>query len=274
MPNKGNQLSITKVPSTTKLLVDVHSSILDLSAMLGSAKSATSEYSKFLHDFTSMIPDNSNREEIHSIVLGILQETGKMVGKNLELETHLDRASHRVTELGKYMEGTRKEALTDSLTDIPNRRAFDKQIISCMEEAATYKSPLSLLLIDIDHFKEFNDTHGHVTGDQVLRLVAQTLLHNIKGRDMAARYGGEEFAIILPRTLLAGGQIVAELLRRVIENKKLVDRTRDKNFGQITLSIGVAQYHEGEDVISFVKRVDTALYEAKKTGRNRVCLAS
>ena len=129
------------------------------------------------------------------------------------------------------------------------------------------------MMLDIDHFKKFNDTFGHPAGDQVLRLVGRTLVSNVKGQDMAARYGGEEFSIILPATPLSAGMRVAEILRHSIESKEITNKATGQKLGRITLSIGVAEYHPEESIASFIERADTALYEAKKTGRNKVCPA-
>ena len=248
----------------------VQSSIADLAHTLGSAKLATSEYGKSLNDLTGKLPKDMDIKELGNLVSGMLRDTKKMVKKNQELETQLDNSSKRVRELKEYLESAKKEATTDGLTGISNRRAFDKQIAADIEEAEIGKTPLVLLMIDIDFFKQFNDTYGHQIGDQVLRLVARTLVGNIKGRDTVARYGGEEFAILLPSTPIKAGCHVAEMLRQGVENKELIDRSRDKNLGAITISVGATEYLEGEDPVSFIERADSALFEAKKAGRNCV----
>lgn len=248
----------------------VQSSIADLAHTLGSAKLATSEYGKSLNDLTGKLPKDMDIKELGNLVSGMLRDTKKMVKKNQELETQLDNSSKRVRELKEYLESAKKEATTDGLTGISNRRAFDKQITADIEEAEIGKTPLVLLMIDIDFFKQFNDTYGHQIGDQVLRLVARTLVGNIKGRDTVARYGGEEFAILLPSTPIKAGCHVAEMLRQGVENKELIDRSRDKNLGAITISVGATEYIEGEEPASFIERADSALFEAKKAGRNCV----
>lgn len=251
----------------------VQNSITDLTNALGSAKLATSEYGESLDDLTGKLPKDMSIKELSILVSGMLNDTKKMAQKNQALEAQLDNSSKRVMELKEYLESAKKEATTDGLTDISNRRAFDKQIAADIEEADIGKTPLVLLMIDIDFFKKFNDTYGHPIGDQVLRLVARTLIGNIKGRDTVARYGGEEFAILLPSTPIKAGCNVAEMLRRGVENKELIDRSRDKNLGAITISIGVTEYLGGEDPASFIERADDALFEAKKAGRNCVCWA-
>jgi diguanylate cyclase len=257
--------------TSTKVLGDFHSAISSLASMLGSAKSAASEYGQSLHNYRAKIPESANDSLISSIVNALLQATGKMAEQNNALETHLNDASQHVSALGLYLEMTKKEATLDGLTGLANRQTFDKQIVASMEDAMSDLSPLTLLMIDIDHFKKINDTHGHVTGDQVIRLVSSVLLNNIKRSDLAARYGGEEFAIILPRTPVEGGRNVAEMLRRAVESRELINRGNGEKLGRVTLSAGLAQYRPGETALSFIERADAALYQAKKTGRNRVC---
>jgi len=164
----------------------------------------------------------------------------------------------------------RKEALTDGLTGLANRKALDKSLETAVREAHESEGTLTLLMMDIDRFKDFNDTHGHLIGDQVLRLVARSLKDGIKGRDLAARYGGEEFAIILPETNIEAGIHVGNILRRAVETKKVVNRTSGQDLGQITLSVGVAELFEHEDANSLISRADEALYAAKQAGRNTV----
>ncbi len=134
--------------------------------------------------------------------------------------------------------------------------------------------PLMLLLIDIDHFKRVNDTWGHQTGDQVLRLVAATLSSATRAGDFVARYGGEEFAVILPGTRPDAALAVAERVRRSFEGRDIVARTSGKSIGGVTLSAGGAQYDPGEKLADWIERADQALYSAKKGGRNRVMLAA
>jgi diguanylate cyclase len=129
---------------------------------------------------------------------------------------------------------------------------------------------LTLLITDIDHFKRFNDSYGHLTGDQVLRLVALSVKQNVKGADLAARFGGEEFAVILPNTPMRSALTVAEHIRRAVMSKELVKRSTGENLGRVTISIGVASYRPGDTYASLIDRADTCLYAAKRGGRNKV----
>jgi diguanylate cyclase len=137
-------------------------------------------------------------------------------------------------------------------------------------EALETNEAMSLMLTDIDHFKTFNDNFGHLTGDQVLRLVAMSVKHNVKGKDTTARYGGEEFAVILPNTILRAAVTVAEHIRRAVMAKELMKRSTGEHLGRMTISIGVATLRKGGTGQSLIERADTCLYAAKRHGRNRV----
>ncbi|MGA8799044.1 MAG: GGDEF domain-containing protein, partial [Pseudolabrys sp.] len=133
-------------------------------------------------------------------------------------------------------------------------------------EALETNEAMSLMLTDIDHFKTFNDNFGHLTGDQVLRLVAMSVKHNVKGKDTTARYGGEEFAVILPNTILRAAVTVAEHIRRVVMAKELMKRSTGEHLGRMTISIGVATLRKGDTGQSLIERADTCLYAAKRHG--------
>ena len=130
--------------------------------------------------------------------------------------------------------------------------------------------PCALIMADIDHFKRFNDTYGHQTGDQVLRLVAIGLKQNVKGQDIACRYGGEEFGVILPKTSLKQAAVVAEHIRQAVMAKELVKRSTGENLGRVTISLGVAAWSRGDQPADILARADAALYAAKRGGRNLV----
>ena len=164
----------------------------------------------------------------------------------------------------------RKESLTDPLTNIANRKAFDDAAKAAMDAVMSEGEPVTLLLCDIDHFKKFNDTWGHQTGDQVLRLVSSCLAENVKGRDTAARYGGEEFAVLLRGTPLDAAVRVADQIRRTVETKKLVKKSTGDVLGAITISIGVAQFTIDDTIEGVIRRADACLYGAKQNGRNLV----
>ena len=168
------------------------------------------------------------------------------------------------------LEAVRNESLTDPLTSLANRKYFDSALEKYIAQSGASGEPLSLLLTDIDHFKAFNDTFGHLTGDQVLRLVGVAVKHNVKGQDIAARYGGEEFAIILPNTALRSALTVADHVRRAVMTKELMKRSTGEHLGRVTISVGVATLRRGETAQALIERADNCLYAAKRCGRNRV----
>jgi diguanylate cyclase len=185
-------------------------------------------------------------------------------------QTASDTAPAELTQLLLDLEEMKREAHTDGLTGIANRKAFDEKLRDAAMAAMERGECLSILLIDIDHFKRINDSHGHQAGDQVIRTLAKTLQQNVKGRDTTARYGGEEFAVILPATTLGDAVQVAENIRRSIAALHLRSINRDEDLGSITASVGVAAYQLGEPLIRVIERADQALYFAKANGRNQV----
>ncbi|MBL8701960.1 MAG: GGDEF domain-containing protein [Alphaproteobacteria bacterium] len=200
----------------------------------------------------------------------MLLETKRMAEQNRSLESKLQSAGGEIDTLRRDLEEMRREAFTDPLTGVGNRKTFDRVLAEAMASARETAKPLTLVMIDIDHFKKFNDAHGHVLGDEVLKIVARTLVASVKGRDTVARYGGEEFGVILPETSLGNGYKVADQLREAVKAKKIVIRSTGTDLGRVTLSLGTAVYRAGEAATSFVKRADTALYFAKRNGRDRV----
>jgi diguanylate cyclase len=257
-----------------KISDQMQNAIAELASMVSTAKTATSEYGDNLSGVSEQLTSANSLEDLGSIVTAIVSDTRKMIEKNHELEVQLVNSSKQVTELRSNLDTVKKEAITDGLTGLLNRKAFDEQILDCVAECAKTQTPLVLMLLDIDYFKKFNDAYGHQVGDQVLRLVARTLTDNVKGRDFAARYGGEEFAIILPDTPVSAGLRVAEVLRKSVEGKEVINKANNENMGRITLSIGLAEYAPGESITDLIERADKALYEAKRGGRNRVIEAA
>jgi diguanylate cyclase len=185
------------------------------------------------------------------------------------LESELQKSSDQVSELRGRLADVAKETMTDPLTGIANRKAFDAAMETALLALAEGDN-VSLLMCDIDHFKKFNDSWGHQTGDQVLRLVANCLSDNVKGRDTAARYGGEEFGVLLRGANLAAASHIAGQIRLGVQGHKLVKKSTGDVLGTITISIGVAQFRPGDSAESVIRRADACLYGAKQNGRNMV----
>jgi diguanylate cyclase len=233
---------------------------------------------------TTAIADN--RSQIRSMNdVADRSEAGvdpKLLVKNLVNE--LEKASTRATSLeANFVEKTREldnirdsltkseeRAKTDTLTGLPNRRALDEFFRAAQIAAMEKDTPLSVLMIDIDHFKSVNDNFGHGVGDQVLRLIAKVLREGVREIDLPARFGGEELIAVLPGADLATCWAVAERIRRAISECRITRRSTDEDLPGVTVSIGVGQFQLGESMSELIERCDRALYLAKRTGRNRV----
>lgn len=187
------------------------------------------------------------------------------------LNSKLEESKREVVQLKENLEKVTNESNRDFLTGVGNRKAMERKLDELTAWANENKSDLCLLMVDIDHFKKFNDKYGHLIGDEVLKKVGSALFDSVKGKDFVARYGGEEFAILLPSTPLAGALAVAENIRKSVSETKLQRKDTGEAIGDITISIGVARYRPAEDSVAvFISRADSALYRSKMGGRNRV----
>ncbi len=251
----------------------IQDTIKNVSGAVLNVKTATSQYGGTLDDINEKVNNVKNTDELKGILSSIMEDTQVMIEHNHKLEEQLDMSSMVMEELERDLESIRKEALTDGLTGLANRKAFDEALRHVAEESEESQSTFSLVMLDIDHFKGFNDNFGHQIGDQVLRLVAKTLVDGVKGRDTAARYGGEEFAIILPDTHLTAAVVVSNALRQAVASKDVVNRNTGEKLSRITLSAGAAEFIPGETLSDLIERSDSALYTAKHNGRNQVAAA-
>ena len=267
-------LSETKENERVKQAGDqIQETIKGVKSRVSDIKNITHEYSEALQTAAGSLEGDETPERVRETLKDVIDNTKNVIEHNQKLEQELETSTMIMQELQRDLETVRQQALTDGLTNLANRKAFDAEILRIAENAQAEKETFCLILMDIDHFKAFNDNYGHQVGDQVLRLVAQTLIDGVKGRDLAARYGGEEFAIILPQTTLQGGMKVADSLRIVIQGKELVNRNSGDSLGRITISGGVAEYVAGEKIEDLIERADSALYTAKHNGRNQVAAA-
>jgi len=241
----------------------------DLMKTVSQAHDEATVFSTALADSVGSLDGLTDPQAVGRIVKALAENTQNMIAQNATLQQRLEASSQEVATLKESLHNVQKEALTDGLTGIANRKCFDMTLRRAMDEAATSSTPLCLILTDIDNFKKFNDTHGHQTGDHVLRFVALMLHRSIKSRDTAARYGGEEFAVILPNTDLIAAVALAESVRSMVAGKHLRKKQTGTVIGNITLSLGIAKYRPGESPASFLKRADDGLYQAKRAGRNR-----
>jgi len=248
----------------------VKGEIEQVMAMIGAAAGSAYNYTENLANASEKLDNADDGAGIRMIVESLVQATKEVERINKALEARLSASKLEISELQGVLEAVRNESLTDPLTSLANRKFFDDRLAKTLAVAHAQREPLSLMLMDIDHFKKFNDSFGHLTGDQVLRLVAIAVKQNVKGQDISARYGGEEFAIVLPNTALRSAITVADQIRRAVMNKELMKRSTGEHLGRVTISIGVAALGQGDNPQSLIERADVCLYAAKRSGRNRV----
>ncbi|MEQ8603556.1 MAG: GGDEF domain-containing protein [Marivibrio sp.] len=257
------------VQETGRKIEDQMTQIL---AMLGQASEGADDFEASLKSGLGAIAKSDGLGGIKAAVQQLVAETQKMQSSNQKLQEKLENSSSEIESLRQNLEEVQREAMTDALTGIANRKMFDAVLRRAAMEAMEDGAPLCLALTDIDFFKKFNDTYGHQTGDQVLKLVARIMKENVKGRDLAARYGGEEFGVILPHTAIADAKTVCEQIRNTVASKRIRNRQTGEEMGNITLSLGVALFRPGEPLSELIHRADEGLYFAKRHGRNQTVL--
>jgi diguanylate cyclase len=250
---------------------EIQHSLEEVLSALGDSSSRTSDYGRDLAQFVENIPTKGASPELLRAIEHIVHKTMELKQNSEQLSARLESSCQEIAELKTNLEKVSTEAQTDALTGVGNRKVFEESVRRMTAEAIENGNELCLLMVDIDHFKQVNDTHGHQMGDAILKVVAGVLKDSVKGRDIVARYGGEEFAVLLPRTPIGGAMILAENLRAAVAGKLLRRKDTQQVIGSVTVSIGVSAYGRAEDSReAWIKRADDALYHAKKNGRNRV----
>ena len=242
----------------------------DVMRLIGDALGMSASYNASLTCASEKLSAAADREQVMKVVDALVKTTHEMRDTTRALEERLTLSKTEISNLQQSLEAIRAESLTDPLTGLGNRKYFDRSIETAIETALATGEPLSLLMFDIDYFKSFNDSYGHLTGDQVLRLVGMSLKQSIKGQDITARYGGEEFAVVLPNTALRQALTVADHIRRAVMSKELKKKSTGEILGRVTISVGVSMLKPDDDADSLIERADACLYAAKRAGRNRV----
>jgi len=244
-----------------------------VSRAIESARESSEAYGEQLANASQSL-DSSAPPEIKAMVATLADATQRVQRENETLEHRLADTTAEVTRLRQHLEMVRREAMTDGLTKLANRKAFDEALERALRAADDQGGPVTLAVIDIDHFKTFNDTWGHQTGDQVIRYVAGVLAKAGPSPRTAARYGGEEFAIIFPGEDAATALDVVEKIREEVGSRMLKRRSTNQDLGAVTVSVGLAERLPGEPYAGLIERADAALYASKHAGRNRTSTAS
>lgn len=250
----------------SKLLI--HGLVLDISKTLEQVLGHVDRHGSALDGHRHSLQKAATRVTLEEIEQALMREIETMQRTNEQYRQELSAANEKIHRQEQEMARLSLDVNQDFLTGIPNRRSLDHRLAEELGRTHRHGRPLSLLLLDIDHFKQVNDQYGHVAGDRLLRAVAALLDENRRTEDFLGRYGGEEFAVILPETELEQAMVVAEKLRRCIANAKL---NYDGQVIRMTVTIGVAQAApDGAGPAQLISRADKALYRGKEDGRNRV----
>lgn len=244
-----------------------------VSSVIAQAHKSQAAYGQTLDQAATSIEAAANGEGLQTIVSGLTTATRQVQHETESLEKKLEVSTLEVVRLREHLELVRRDAMTDALTDLANRKAFDEHLASACDHAETTATPLTLAVLDIDHFKHFNDTWGHQTGDQVLRYVASVMGRAAASPRFAARYGGEEFAMVFPHESVTMVEAALESVRKEIASRSLRRRSTNDELGAVTVSAGFAVRQTGETASAFLERADAALYASKRGGRNRVSCA-
>jgi diguanylate cyclase len=251
-----------------QLMDQLETAARQFSQTTSDARTATSEYNSALEqhaDGLAKAPDAMAAQ-----IAGMVRD---MLARTRGLESELDLSEQETRKLQQHLAEARRDADIDHLTGLPNRRAFEAVFAREVALAAERKEPICVAFCDIDNFKAINDVHGHEAGDRVLRQVALTLSAISDETCHVARHGGEEFVAVLRGRTLEQARAALEDARIAMAERRLVNRATDKPFGRVTFSAGVAAVHSFAEPSEALRAADTALYEAKKGGRNRVMAA-
>jgi len=208
--------------------------------------------------------------DLQKIISEIANEATGLATISKSLKEELDSANQEMDQLRKELVQVRESAATDALTGLLNRGAFDNALNDLI--AKTDSAESCLVMLDLDHFKQVNDTHGHLIGDSVLKFTGNLLKKHAESHHFSARYGGEELAIIMPDTTLKKSAEIAEKIRVALESSRLKKKNSSESIGKITVSIGISRLIKNDTFEDLIMRADKALYQAKETGRNKIVI--
>jgi diguanylate cyclase len=248
--------------------------LASVSQAIHTAKESSEAYGQTLAHAGRALDAQPDPTALKATVETLSSATRRISRENKALEQRLSESTDEVNRLREHLEQVRRDATTDGLTNLANRKAFDDELDRACDEAEEKGEALTLAVIDIDHFKTFNDTWGHQTGDQVIRFVASVIGRMGAPPRFTARYGGEEFALIFPGESAAAAFAVLEDIREEVSSRMLKRRSTNDDLGAITVSAGLAERRPGEAAHGLLERADEALYASKRGGRNRTTNAA
>ncbi|MCP5245431.1 MAG: GGDEF domain-containing protein [Burkholderiales bacterium] len=249
-------------------LQDSLTSVLhELKGSLEKTKIGANNFQHSMEESLECISGNLSSASIQNIIKLLIQTTQSIKSVTNDFQGQLINAENEVTKLRKLLHEEERRTYIDPLTQIGNRRAFDKHLTELFQNK---KRNVSLVLIDLDHFKKLNDTYGHLIGDKVLQGIGQILQTTCPDNALVARYGGEEFVMLMEDSQEAACRI-AESIRASLHKLTLKKKSTGEIVSNITASFGIAQKVDGEYPDQLIERADNALYTAKTNGRDRIC---
>jgi diguanylate cyclase len=244
--------------------------LASVSLAIRDAQKSQETYGQTLAGASKGLTDAKDAAQIKAMVDSLSTATRRVQKENKSLEKRLAESTTEVERLREHLEQVRRDATTDGLTNLANRKAFDDELARACADADESGGALTLAVLDIDHFKNFNDTWGHQTGDQVIRYVASVIGRIGATPRFSARYGGEEFAMIFPGEDATIVERCLEEIREEVASRMLKRRSTNEDLGTVTISAGLATRREGETGVCVMERADAALYMSKRGGRNQV----
>ena len=243
----------------------------DTARTINSAGEDSGHFTRTLRESRSDLEQEATAAKIQQVISRLLSEALRMETMTQILSEKLDGSTREVRALTEQLQRAQTEAVIDPLCGIHNRRGFLREAKALLESGAGLQGS-ALVLADVDHFKQVNDTYGHLLGDKVLRSVGGIFRDSVQGVGVAARVGGEEFALLLPETSLQAARSLAEQIRAAVARGRIQRENDKEDIGSITVSLGVALGTAGETLDMLMFRADRALYSAKRAGRNQVCV--
>lgn len=245
----------------------------DLESSASDTVQDTEAYNEILQDSLAALKTGNDTESLEAIIQNLSANTASISESTRQFQTKIDDAQSEIAKLKKELDQSRQDATIDPLTGLFNRRVFDQEINQLAARAST-ESDVSLVMVDIDFFKKFNDTYGHQMGDKVLQYVAKLIKEECPEPLIPVRFGGEEFSMLLPGMGVNDAYDLAEKVRHRVAAIRIKQKKSGEVISSVTASFGVARLDSDESPDNLIARADAALYKAKEAGRNNVQIAS
>lgn len=242
----------------------------EVQSFIRSYLQTTERYEGAIDSTAKSLSNASTADEVEMVIALMIRENQRIRAQTQQLSSSLRETQDEIVRLQDKLTQSRKAEMQDPMTGLNNRRYFQHAIASAMVHAQANGQPLSFAIADIDHFKQVNDRFGHQIGDEILKFVGTYIRDKVSAHGTVSRYGGEEFAIILPDITIETARALLEDIKDGIARARLVTSKTNKPIGAVTVSFGVSEIGEGDDIDSLFGRADMQLYEAKSAGRNQV----